>query len=124
MMRTKYFLTLIVAIGMLSIAAQRVIIADEILGVWKYTISDVPPEYESGYFTFEQKESKTIGYTGQTEKREMKELAVDQDKVTFSTDSEGGLIKYNLNLKGDSLKGVVETQYGNFPIVAVKEAKK
>jgi len=124
MTKTKYLLTLIVAIGMMSIAAQRAMIADEILGVWKYTISDVPPEYESGYMTFEQKENKTIGYMGQSDKKEMKELAIDQGKISFATDFEGGLIKYNLTHKGDSLMGVVETQYGNFPIVAVKEAKK
>lgn len=124
MKRTKYFLTMIIAVGMLSIAAKRTLLADEILGVWKYTISDVPPEYESGYFTFEQKDNKTVGFMGDTDKKEMKELTVDQGKVSFATDFEGGLIKYNLTMKGDSLRGIVETQYGNFPIIAVKEAKK
>ncbi|WP_229214277.1 hypothetical protein [Dyadobacter flavalbus] len=124
MMKAKYLLTMIVAMAMISIAAQSVMIADELLGTWKYTISNVPPEYESGYMTFEQKDNKMVGYMGQTDKKEMKELTVDQGKVSFATDFEGGLIKYSLTQKGDSLSGSVSTQYGDFPIVAVKEAKK
>jgi len=124
-MKTKYFLLMmIVAVGIFSMAARSVITAEDILGTWKYSVSNVPPEYESGFMTFEQKENKTVGYVGQTEKKAMQELTVSGGKVSFATDFDGGLIKYNLTQKGDTLSGEVETQYGNFPIVAVKEAKK
>ena len=123
MMRTKYLLMMIMAVGLLSIAARKKVIADEIIGTWKYTISNVPPEYESGYMIFEQKENKTVGFMGQ-DKQPMQELSIAQGKVTFATNFDGGLIKYTLTQKGDSLSGAVATPYGEFPVVAVKEIKK
>lgn len=123
-MKTKYYILVIAAISFFSIAAQKAVTADEIFGTWKYTISDVPPEYESGFFTFEQKDNKTVGFVGDTEKKEMQELTVDQGKVAFATEFQGGLIKYSLMQKGDTLSGVVSSQYGEFPVKAVREAKK
>jgi hypothetical protein len=124
-MKRKYYFMMIIALGFVSIAAQRAIVADDILGTWKYTISDVPPEYESGYFTFEQKDGKTVGYVGaDTEKQEIKALTIDQGKVSFSTENEHGAFKYSLMQKADTLTGIISSQYGDFPIKAVKEAKK
>ncbi len=123
MMKTKYFLMMIMAVSLFSIAAIKTEIADEIIGTWKYSISNVPPEYESGYMTFEQKDDKTVGYMGD-DKQPMQELSIDQGKVSFQTNFDGGLIKYTLTQTGDSLKGAVSTPYGEFPVVAVKEAKK
>ena len=123
MMKAKYFLMMIMAVSLFSIAARKTVIADEIIGTWKYSISNVPPEYESGYMIFEQKENKTVGFMGQ-DKQPMQELSINQGKVTFATNFDGGLIKYTLTQKGDSLSGAVSTPYGEFPVVAVKEAKK
>lgn len=123
MMKTKYFLMMMMAVSLISVAARKTVTADEIFGTWKYKISNVPPEYESGTMIFEQKENKTVGYMGEP-KQEMQELTVNQGKVTFATNFDGGLIKYTLMQKGDSLSGDVSTPYGDFPIVAVKEAKK
>ncbi|MCF0059129.1 hypothetical protein [Dyadobacter sp. CY356] len=121
-MKTKFLSMIIVAVCIFSVAAQR-ITANDILGTWAYKISDVPPEYETGFFVFEEKDGKTVGYTGQSEKQQMKNLVIDQGKVTFSTDFDGGSIKYTLNQKGDSLTGAVSTQYGDFAVNAVKEKK-
>ncbi|MCE7067450.1 hypothetical protein [Dyadobacter sp. CY326] len=123
-MKTKYYILMIIAVGFFSIAAKKAVTADDIVGTWKYLISDVPPEYESGFFTFEQKDNKTTGYVGDTEKQEMKDLTVDQGKVVFSTESQAGVFKYSLMQKGDTLTGIISSQYGDFPIKAVKEAKK
>jgi len=123
MMKTKYFLVMIMAVSLFSIAAKKMVFADEILGTWKYKISNVPPEYESGVMVFEKKENKTVGYMGQ-DKQEMQDLMVDQGKVSFSTNFDGGLIKYTLTQKGDSLNGAVATPYGEFPVMAVKDAAK
>ena len=124
MMKTKYFLLMIIVAGALSTAAHRAVTAGELVGLWKYRISDVPPEYEWGFFSFEQKDSKTIGFVGDTEKQEMKDLTIKQDSVIFGMDFQGGSIKYSLLQKGDTLTGVVSSQYGDFPVTAVKEAKK
>lgn len=123
-MKTKYYFLIIIAVAIFSVAAKRAVIANDIVGTWKYLISDVPPEYESGFFTFEEKDSKTVGYVGDTEKQEMKELVVDQGKVTFTTDSQAGVFKYTFAQKGDTLTGTVSSQYGDFPIKAIKEPKK
>lgn len=122
-MKAKYYLLILVVMAFASVAATAFAPAD-LIGTWKYQISDVPPEYESGYFTFEQKDNKTTGYVGDTEKQEMKELSVDQDKVNFTTESQAGVFKYTLTQKGDTLTGVISSQYGDFPIKAVKETKK
>ncbi|WP_171037891.1 hypothetical protein [Dyadobacter luticola] len=122
-MKTKHYFLMIIAISFLSIAARRAIIADDIVGTWKYLISDVPPEYESGFLVFEMKDNKTTGYVEGGEKIEMKELMVGGGKVTFSTENQGGVFKYALEQKGDTLKGLISSQYGDFPIRAVKGAK-
>lgn len=123
-MKTKHYFLMVIAISFLSIAATKAITADDILGTWKYMISDVPPEYESGFFTFEQKDNKTVGYMGDTEKVEMKDLMVDAGKVSFTTESQAGVFKYTFAQKGDTLTGTVSSQYGDFGIKAVKEMKK
>jgi hypothetical protein len=123
-MKTKYYLLMVIAIGIFSIAAKKAVTADDLVGTWKYLISDVPAEYESGFFIFEQKENKTVGYVEASEKQEVKELTVDQGKVTFSTENQNGVFKYSLMQKGDTLTGVISSQYGDFPIKAVKQAKK
>ncbi|QRR04086.1 hypothetical protein HWI92_06910 [Dyadobacter sandarakinus] len=122
-MKAKYFLMMLVVLGICSFTAAKKFTADGIAGLWNYRISDVPPEYETGFFTFEEKDSKTVGYMG-AEKREMKDLVVAQGKVTFAMDFDGGVIKYNLTQTGDTLAGIVATQYGDFPIKAIRDTKK
>lgn len=51
-MKVKHYLLMVIAIGLGSIAATKAILPADIIGTWKYLISDVPPEYESGFFTF------------------------------------------------------------------------
>ena len=123
-MKRKIYLLCFAACCFVSVAAHHVISADDVIGTWKYLISDVPPEYESGYFTFEQKDDKTVGYVGDTEKVEMKEISIDQGKVLFTTESPAGVFKYSFMQKGDTLTGMISTQYGDFPIKAVREPKK
>jgi hypothetical protein len=123
-MKTKYYFLMVIAIGIFSIAAKKAFTADDLVGTWKYLISDVPAEYESGFFIFEQKENKTVGYVEASEKQEVKELTVDQGKVTFNTENQNGVFKYSLMQKGDTLTGVISSQYGDFPIKAVKQATK
>lgn len=123
-MKVKYLLFFLLAMSMVSVAGPKYLAADELLGTWKYTVSNVPPEYESGFMTFEEKESKTVGYLGQTEKAEMKELVVDGTKITFKLDLNGGIITINLVKDGEKLSGTVVTQDGEFPINAVKDVKK
>ncbi|MCF0069636.1 hypothetical protein LZD49_04080 [Dyadobacter sp. CY261] len=124
-MKTKQCIFLmVVAISVFSMAARKAFTADDLVGTWKYLISDVPPEYESGLLVFEQKENKTVGYVEAAEKNEMKELTVDQGKVTFTTENQNGVFKYNFMQKGDTLTGTIGSQYGDFPIKAVRQAKK
>lgn len=123
-MKGKYYLLMVMAMGLVSFVAKKTALPADLIGTWKYLISDVPPEYESGFFTFEQKDNKTVGYVGDAEKQEMQELTVDQDKVAFTIESQAGVFKYSFAQKGDTLTGIVESQYGNFPIRAVREPKK
>ena len=124
-MKTRhYILLLVIAVSTISIAANKAFTADDLIGTWKYLISDVPPEYESGLLVFEQKDNKTVGYVEAAEKNEMKEFNVDQGKVTFMTENQNGAFKYSFMQKGDTLTGMIESQYGNFPIKAVRQPKR
>lgn len=115
---------MVIGTGLLSVAARQAYTADDLAGTWKYLISDVPQEYESGFLYFEQKENKTVGYVESAEKNEMKELVVNQEKVTFTTENQSGVFKYSLTQKGDTLVGMIGSQYGDFAIKAVRQAKK
>ena len=123
-MKGKLYLLLVIAMVFVSVAATKIVLPADIIGTWKYMISDVPPEYESGFFTFEKKGDKTVGYVGDTEKEEMKELTVDQEKVAFTIENQAGVFKYSFAQTGDTLTGIVSSQYGDFPIKAVRQAKK
>ena len=124
-MKTKHYIFLmLIAISVFSIAARQAFTADDLVGTWKYMISDVPAEYQTGSLVFEQKDNKTVGYVEGAEKNEMKELTVDQGKVTFTTENQSGVFKYSMMQKGDTLTGTIASQYGDFGIKAVREAKK
>ena len=122
-MQTKYIFLMLIAMSMFSIAARQTFTADDLVGTWKYVISDVPAEYQNGSLVFEQKANKTVGYVESAEKNEMKGLTVDQGKITFKTENQSGEFKYSLMQKGDTLTGMIASQYGDFGIVAVRQAK-
>ena len=124
-MKTKHYIFLmLMAISVFSVAARQAFTADDVVGTWKYMISDVPAEYQTGSLVFEQKDNKTVGYVESSQKNEMKGLTVDQGKVTFTTENESGVFKYGLMQKGDTLTGTIASQYGDFGIKAVKQATK
>ncbi|WP_414618110.1 hypothetical protein [Dyadobacter sp. 32] len=123
-MKTKrYFSLILVAMSVFSMAMREAFVADDLVGTWKYMISDVPAEYQSGSFIFEQKENKTVGYVDSGEKNEMIALSMDQGKITFTTENQAGTFKYSLMQKADTLMGRIVSQYGDFAIIAVKQAK-
>ncbi|MHA4739219.1 hypothetical protein [Dyadobacter sp. MSC1_007] len=124
MMKVKYLLIMIIAITAFSVSARGTKMANDLIGTWKYTVSNVPPEYETGVMTFEQKDDKTTGFLGQQEKMEMKELTIDQGKVTFKLDFQGGLLTFTMTQDGDKLTGTIVSQDGEFPITATKEPAK
>ncbi|TLV04119.1 hypothetical protein FEN17_09755 [Dyadobacter luticola] len=123
-MKAKHLLLAILTICLFSLTSFKTFAADEIVGKWKYTVSNVPPEYETGVMTFEQKDGKLTGYLGEAEKTEFKDLVVDQGKVTFKMDFQGGTLTFTLAQAGDKLSGVIVGQDGEYPIAAVKEAAK
>ncbi|QRR00241.1 hypothetical protein [Dyadobacter sandarakinus] len=122
-MKTKHYFLILAALSTFFIAARPGFMADDLIGTWQYRISDVPPEYEAGTMVFEQKDNKMVGYVESGAKNEMKNLMADQGKVTFTTENEHGEFKYSFMQKGDTLTGSIGSQYGDFPIRAVRNAK-
>ncbi|KQS31007.1 hypothetical protein [Dyadobacter sp. Leaf189] len=120
-MRKNFVLLAMLGVSVLFVAARFA--ADTLVGTWKYTVSNVSPEYQSGTMTFEEKGGKIAGYLGSTDRSEMKELKINQDKVNFKLDFQGSLITIDMVQKGDTLKGIVVTNDGEFPIEATREAK-
>jgi hypothetical protein len=124
MMKTKhYILLLLVSISVFSTAARRVFTAGDLVGTWKYLISDVPEQYQTGSLVFEQKENKTVGYVESAQKSEMEGLTVDRNTITFTTENQSGVFKYRFTQKGDTLMGMIASQYGDFAITAIRQAK-
>jgi hypothetical protein len=124
-MKMKYLLT-IIALLCCSIVFELKAssLANELLGSWKYTVSDVPPEYEKGVMTFELNDNKTVGYIGQADKIEMNDLKIEKEKITFKLNLDGDIITVNLTQKGDKLTGTVVSPEGEFLIIAAREVKK
>jgi hypothetical protein len=122
-MKSKVYFAAILFVSLFFVSAKRPMKADELLGKWNYTIANVPPEHERGQMTFELKDEKVTGYLGETAKQEMKDLIVEEEKVSFKIDFEGGLIDFKLKKDGEKLNGTVLTGYGEFPVVAVRAAK-
>ena len=61
---------------------------------------------------------------GLYQKKEMKELKIEEGKVSFKMEFDGGMIDYKLTMEGEKLNGTVLSNYGEFPIVAVRSAAK
>jgi hypothetical protein len=122
-MKAKYCFVAILFVSLFFVAAHSARKADELVGKWNYTISNVPPEHESGQMIFESKEDKLTGYFEGNETKPMKDLAVDQAKVSFKVDFEGGTIDFKLTQAGEKLSGTVLTNYGEFEVNAVRTAK-
>jgi hypothetical protein len=117
-MKVKYLLTMILAVTIFAVTAKNIKTANDLVGTWKYT------EYETVLMTFYQKYDKTTGYLGQQERMEMKELTIDQGKVTFKLDFQGGILTVTMTQDGDKLSGTIVSQDGEFPITATKEPAK
>jgi hypothetical protein len=95
----------------------------DLAGTWKYTVSNVPVEYETGTMTFLQKDGTTTGFLGNTDKAEMKNLKLEGNTVTFEIDFQGGILKIKMELAGEKLAGMIVSQDGEFPIAATRETQ-
>ncbi|WP_031526552.1 hypothetical protein [Dyadobacter crusticola] len=120
-MKKNFLLLAMLAVSVIFVAAR--VAADTLVGTWKYTVTNVPPEYESGTMTFEEKGGKIVGYLGSTDKSEMKELKINEGKVVFKLDFQGSMITIDMVQTGDTMKGIVVTNDGEFPIEATRETK-
>ena len=125
-MKTKYLFITLLTMGLFSAIAFAGIAENEILGTWKYKISEVPVEYQIGVMNFEKKEDKTVGFIGDgTERKiEMKELAIKENKVSFKLLFESSVIVVNLVLDGDKMAGKLKTDDGEFDMNAQRQVKK
>ena len=105
----------------LLVAARPAVLFGDLAGAWSYTISDVPPEYQQGVFIFEEKDNATVGFMGENKEVPLKELNATDGNVSFKFDFDGGAIAVKMVQSGDTLRGNLSSQYGEFPIVAVKK---
>ena len=124
-MNKNYHFIALFAICLFSIAANSRITKDEILGSWKYKVTSVPPEYENGIMSFEQRDDKMLGFIGSTEnKMPMRDLVIKEKMISFKLQIESSEIVVNLVQTGDKMSGNVITEDGKFPIVAEKQVTK
>ncbi len=120
-MKMKFVLFGLLAICTVFMAARPGNLLNDLYGSWTYVISDVPQEYQNGVMIFEEKDNNLVGFLGPDKSIPMKELETANGDVSFKLDFEGGEIKVKMVQKGDTLKGNLSTQHGEFPIVAVKQ---
>jgi hypothetical protein len=123
-MKTKSVIFMMaVSIVLCSFSAQGSCVVSDLVGTWKYLISDVPEEYQTGLLVFEKLDNKIVGYIGSSQQTELTDLTVNQDKISFTMENQSGVFKYNFTQKGDTLTGMIASQYGDFAIKAIKQAK-
>ena len=124
-MKTKFLFITLLTIGLFSAIAFARPLGDEVFGTWKYKISEVPDEYQNGVMSFEQKDDKTVGIIGSLDRKmEMKELKIEENKVSFKLLFDSGIIVVNLVLDGDKMVGKLKTDDGEFAINAEKQIQK
>lgn len=120
-MKMRIVLFGLMVVGVLLVAARPKLMFNDLYGSWAYVVSDVPPEYQNGVFLFEEKDSNPVGFIGADKSIPMKDLTSADGQVNFKFDFEGGEISAKLVQTGDTLKGNLSSQQGEFPIIAVKQ---
>ncbi len=120
-MSVKYLLTMILAITFFAATAMHLQKANDLIGTWKYTVSSVPPEYETGMMTFEQKDDKTTGYSRLAGAYGNEGVDDRPGQGNIQIGLPGRTAECNhVTQDGDKLTGTIVSQDGEFPITAVK----
>lgn len=85
------------------------------MGVWDYSVQDVPPEYSTGVLHITKKKKV---YMVKLElphgKLSASQVKVTKNKLTFSVDIEGSLVDVALVMDSDSFTGESYTADGTF----------
>ena len=85
------------------------------VGVWKYTVSDVPPEYTNGeiHITKSGREYQ-VELVLEYGKLPGKSVALKSKELYFEVDLDGGLVEITLNRVDDAISGEASTPDGVF----------
>ena len=85
------------------------------VGVWEYTVSDVPPEYTNGelHISKSGKEYK-VELVLEYGKLPGKSVEIKSKTLYFEVDLDGGLVEISLNRVDDAISGEAATPDGVF----------
>jgi len=121
-MKKMFVLTLLVSVFSFASNSAEKIKEKDIVGEWKYTVSSVPAEYETGTLVFEEKENKltgkvkfSAGYDADFNKVELKE-----NTLTFGLYVDYEYISGEVKIDGKKMEGTVNTPDGKVPLKAEK----
>ena len=101
----------------IDIAFQNPMVADGLVGIWKYKVVSAPPEYSSGVIVISQKDEAygvEVELSGATLKGY--NVQVDGEKITFDVNVEGTVFSVVLTAEGDTISGESSSYDGTYQI--------
>ncbi|MBC6998173.1 hypothetical protein [Cytophaga sp. FL35] len=100
-----------------DIEFRNPLIADGLVGIWKYTVVSAPLEYSSGVIVISQKD-KDYGVEVELSGATLKgyNVQVVGAKITFDVNVEGTVFSVALTAEGDSISGESSSYDGTYQI--------
>lgn len=125
-MKKLMFLTFVLALVAIQFKSVSAASNKEVVGSWKYEVTEAPYGYEKGTLIFAEKEGKLVGEVKFADgyKIEMKEVKLEEGGVVkcgLYVDYE--YIAVKLKIEGTKMTGSVNTPDGELKLKAEKETK-
>lgn len=94
------------------------------VGIWDYTVTNVPYEYSSGVLYVTKEKSGYVvkvklNYSTETANN----VSVNKNKLDFSVVVEGEMVKVSLEVDDHGIKGKVDSSEGIFSLVGKRSKK-
>lgn len=98
---------------------------EELIGDWKYEVTNAPYGYEKGTLTFAEKNGKLTGEVKFADgyKIELKEVSYEAGKLQCGLYVDYNYVSIKAKVKGEKITGVVDTPEGEMMLTAEKLKK-
>ena len=94
----------------------------DVVGEWKYEVPNAPYGYNTGNLVFEEKEGSLSGYAKLegNNKIDLKEITYEDGVLKFGLYVDYDYVTLKITVKGEEMKGTVNSPGGEMPITAKK----
>nr|WP_319570852.1 hypothetical protein [uncultured Draconibacterium sp.] len=122
MMKKLMFFVFIFVAATITVNASNSSNNKEVIGEWKYEVPNAPYGYNAGTIVIEEKESKLTGYTKLEDgyKIDLKNVTYEDGILKFGLYVDYDYVTLKINVKGEEMKGIVNSPEGEIPFTAQK----